>query len=348
MPILSDRFGRAIGYIRVSVTDRCNLRCRYCRTGSGAEGLAPRADILTFEEIIFILETARDEFGIKNIRLTGGEPLVRRGITDIVRRLVAGGFTTGMTTNGTLLEQAAADLKSAGLKRLNISMDTLSADIYRAITGGDISLVMAGIEAARRAGFKEITVNAVARPGGESGSENFLSWAAERNLDVKFIEEMPLGKLYSAKKGMAISACGTDILTTAEGAAPSENDFNFAGFERKIVESLGLTEIHGDGFGPGRYYSKRVGGNKIGFVAALSKPFCEKCNRFRLTSDGKLLPCLGHPEFADLRQLLRSKKSTDEKRIAVTESFIYVADIKPRDHDDFAMAGAVKMSSIGG
>jgi cyclic pyranopterin phosphate synthase len=253
-----------------------------------------------------------------------------------------------MTTNGTLLEQAAPELKSAGLKRLNISLDTLSAEVYRAITGGDISPVMSGIEAAIAAGFDEITVNAVARPGGESGAENFLSWAAARNLDVKFIEEMPLGKHAPVKKGMAKSACGTEILTTAADSARPVDTFDFAAFERKIVSGMGLSETHSEGFGPGRYYRKKQGGHKIGFVAALSKPFCEKCDRLRLTSDGKLLPCLGHPEFADLRQLLRSKKSTDEKRTAVAESFIYVADIKPRNHDDFAMAGAVKMDSIGG
>lgn len=348
MPILADKFGRTINYIRVSVTDRCNLNCLYCNAGSktapqGRESNLPRSEILTFEEIFFILETARDRFGIENIRLTGGEPLARRGIAGLVKRLAGEGFRIGLTTNGTLLEREASNLKSAGLKRLNISLDTLSATLYRKITGGDISLALAGIEAARNAGFKEITVNAVARGGDYDDAARFLAWAGRRRLAVKFIEEMPIGA------GGGKSVCGPGTFSDGgEDARPTREAFDFGAFETKLVAALGLRSSPNPGFGPGRYYRSGGSDAEVGFVAALSSPFCEKCNRVRLTADGKLLPCLGHPDFADIKKILRTNLAAAESREAVVVAFEHVAAKKPKNHDDFAKAADIRMVSVGG
>ncbi|MDI6757800.1 MAG: radical SAM protein, partial [Endomicrobiia bacterium] len=345
--VLADKFGRTISYIRVSVTDRCNLNCLYCsnagRKGAaqGRESNLPRSEILTFEEIFFVAETARDKFGIENIRLTGGEPLARRGLAGLIKRLTAEGFRVGLTTNGTLLEREASNLKSAGLSRLNISLDTLSPEIYRNITGGDISLAMAGVEAARSSGFKEITVNAVARGGDYDDAARFLAWAARRRLAVKFIEEMPIGG--------GKSVCGSDAFSDGSvDARAGREAFDFGAFENELVKALGLISADNPGFGPGRYY--RSGGSDavVGFVAALSKPFCEKCNRVRLTADGKLLPCLGHPDFADIKKILRMNLCDAKKREAVGEAFEHVAAKKPKNHDDFAKAADIRMVSVGG
>ena len=284
--LLQDGFGRGIDYLRLSVTDRCDFRCVYCM----AEDMVflPRQQVLTLEEIeriarIFVAN------GTQKIRLTGGEPLVRPGVVGLCERIAAlpGLRELVMTTNGSQLTRLAQPLADAGVKRLNISLDSLKAERFTAITRtGDLNQVLAGIEAARRAGFARIKLNVVAMHGRNSDEVfDLVEFAGERGLDLCFIEEMPLGQVGRNREE---SYCSSDWI-------------------REQIESrFSLLDSAEQSGGPARYVRlKEYAGSRIGFISPHSHNFCATCNRVRLTVEGRLLLCLGHENSIDLRGLLR-------------------------------------------
>lgn len=326
---LQDGLGRRIEYLRLSVTDRCDFRCVYCM----AEDMTflPRAQILSLEEIerlarLFV------SLGVRKIRLTGGEPLVRRGIVDLCARISAlpGLRELVMTSNGSQLVKMAEPLATAGVKRLNISLDSLDAERFKAITRtGDLQQVLDGIEAARAAGFERIKLNTVVLKGRNHDEVPALTdYALSRGLDITFIEEMPLGEV-GRERGEAY--CSSDEVR----AMLSER-----------YHLLDSTESSG---GPARYL--RVEGypdSRIGFISPHSHNFCDTCNRVRLTTEGRLLLCLGHENALDMRRLLRQHPGDDAPvREALERALLY----KPARHE-FSVDGEVQvlrfMNATGG
>jgi cyclic pyranopterin phosphate synthase len=307
---LIDRFGRQVTYLRLSVTDRCDFRCVYCM----AEEMTflPRRDVLTLEELALI-GRAFVELGVGKIRLTGGEPLVRNNVLQLVRDLGAlpGLRELALTTNGSRLQQQAAALRDAGLDRINISLDSLDPDRFRTITRvGDLRRVLAGIEAARAAGFEHIKLNAVIMAGRNDGEIlDLVEFARERGLDLAFIEEMPLGHIDEHNR--ALTFCSSDTIRERIGAryplTPS-------------AESSG---------GPARYYRMADSTSRIGFISPHSHNFCHLCNRVRVTVEGRLLLCLGNEHSVDLRAVLRS---TDGDLDALKHAIIAAMAIKPERH----------------
>jgi GTP 3',8-cyclase len=282
-----DGFGRRITYVRLSVTDRCNLRCRYCM----AERMAflPRDQVLTFDEI----EALADIFiarGVKRIRLTGGEPLVRRGIEELVSRLgrrVGNGLDElTMTTNGTQLERFAGVLREAGVRRINVSLDSRDPERFRHITrGGDLDPVLRGIEAGAAAGLK-IKINMVALKGvNEDEFAPMLRWCGKRGFDLSLIETMPLGDVEEDRTA--------HFLPLGDVRARLEREF-------RLTPSLARTG------GPARYFEVDGLGIRLGLITPLSNNFCDGCNRIRVTAEGTVYGCLGHDQKVELRELLRS------------------------------------------
>ena len=305
----SDSFQRPINYLRISVTDRCNLRCIYCMPEGEISPLFHR-DILTYEEIRTIVEAAA-ELGIKKVRLTGGEPLVRLGLTDLIRMLAETDAIDdiSLTTNGTLLGRCAAELKSAGLHRVNVSLDTLKPDRFESITRGrSLSDVLRGIDTARSVGLDPVKLNMVVMAG--INDDEVLDFAA-RTIDdgwhVRFIELMPV---------------------TGGGTAASL--FVPAGDIRKRLKVVGELEpcLPGVGNGPAKYFRFPGALGTIGFITPVSEHFCFNCNRLRLTADGKLRPCLLSEYEVDLKQPLRGGISLAGLKQLIEEA---VAN-KPRRH----------------
>ena len=285
---LYDSFQRPINYLRISVTDRCNLRCIYCMPAEGVLLMSHR-DILTYEEIYSVARAAT-ELGINKVRLTGGEPLVRLGLTELVKMLaqIDAIDEISLTTNGTLLSRYAAELKQAGLKRVNISLDTLKSGRFRFITRGSLNLddVLEGIEAARAVGLNPVKLNMVVMSG--INDDELLDFAARTINDewhVRFIEFMPVA----------------GVCTTASYFVPVSD-------MRKRLELLGELEpcLPGVGNGPAKYFRFPNARGTIGFITPVSEHFCFHCNRLRLTADGRLRPCLLADDEVDLKQPLRS------------------------------------------
>lgn len=315
-----DGLGRTIDYVRISVTDRCDFRCIYCM----AEQMSflPRQQVLMLEEI----ERAARLFitnGIKKIRLTGGEPLVRQGIVGLCERISAipGLCELVMTTNGSQLEKYAKALANAGIKRLNISLDSLRPERFRAMTRlGDLQQVLRGIDAAQEAGFESVKINAVVIKGrNEDEVLDLAAFALERGLDISFIEEMPLGQVGRSR---AQSLCTSDqvreLLDERYSLLPS-------------LESSG---------GPARYMRVRdYPKSRIGFISPHSHNFCNTCNRIRLTAEGKLLLCLGNEQDLDLRSLLRRYPLDDDQ---VLEAIHKALRHKPARHE-FSAEGRVQI-----
>ena len=279
-----DNFGREINYLRISVTDRCNLRCKYCMPAEGFSNLIPHSEILSFEEIIQIAEAAAS-IGIHKLRLTGGEPLVRHSIVDLIARLneIDGIDEIDITTNGLLLADMAHDLKEAGLCRVNISLDTFDPDKFREITrGGDLNKVLRGIEAAEREGLTPVKINCVAL-GGFNDDEfgDFIALTKDRDITVRFIELMPIG---SADVGEGYGFISDqDILKMYPELEPCEPERFSVSVDYHLPGAKG----------------------KVGFISALSHHFCSTCNKLRLTSDGKIKPCLHNNEEIDIKKALR-------------------------------------------
>ncbi|MDR2672206.1 MAG: GTP 3',8-cyclase MoaA [Coriobacteriales bacterium] len=306
-----DQHGRHIDYLRVSVTDRCNLRCLYCMPEEGV-AWRPHEAMLTLEEIARFIAVAATE-GIKRIRLTGGEPLVRRGIDDLVRSAVRtpGIESVAMTTNGILLPKMADSLRQAGLSRVNISLDTLDPEQYRYITRwGTIDDAFKGIDTALATGFKPVKINVVVVRSLHQDLLAFARMSMDRPLHVRFIEYMPVGE----------SCGGAGLGWTAADTIPNEELIDLIS-QSAAAAGLGqLTALSKpseapDGWGPARYYHLEGAQGTLGFISALSRHFCGQCNRLRLTAEGELLPCLFSDLKFDAKAALR--EGTDEDVRAV-------------------------------
>lgn len=317
--VLTDRFGRTVNYVRLSVTDRCDFRCVYCM----AEEMTflPREKIMSLEEIA---QVARNfvSLGTQKIRLTGGEPLVRKGVVDLVREIGSYGLRDfAMTTNGSQLPAMAEELRKSGLDRLNISLDSLDAEKFRTITRtGKLSQVLDGIDAAKETGFKQIKLNTVVMKGrNEEEIPELVEFARAKGLDITFIEEMPLGEISEHDRGLA--------LCTSEEV-------------RAIIarhHELELTDD--DSGGPSRYYRMQDSSSRIGFISPHSHNFCSTCNRVRVTVEGRLLLCLGNEHSVDLLPLLREHPGDDER---LREAIIAAMDLKPEQHH-FSSDGEVEI-----
>ncbi len=328
MPYL-DNYNRSISYLRISVTDRCNLRCVYCMPEEGVKR-RPMRDILTYEEIALVVRAAA-ELGISKVRLTGGEPLARLEVVDLVRMIAAvpGIDDLAMTTNGTLLAQQATALAEAGLHRVNVSLDTLQPERFRRITRrGELADVLAGIEAARAAGLTPVKINTVVVRG--LNDDEVLDFARLTQRDswhVRFIEMMPIG-------------ANTDWA--------GDGYVSVAQMRQWIGEGLaGLIPAKTTvGNGPAKYYRLPGATGTIGFISPISEHFCYQCNRLRLTADGRLRPCLLSDDEIDLRTPLRQGAGVDEIRDLVIQSI----GVKPERHrlDENRTPRGRAMSEIGG
>jgi GTP 3',8-cyclase len=293
---LIDRHNRQINYLRISITDRCNLRCRYCMPSEGTTKF-DHADILRYEEILRLAALAVKK-GISKIRITGGEPLVRKGVVEFIKSLshLSGIQDLSLTTNGILLKEFALPLFQAGLKRINVSMDSLDPQKYREITrGGELSCVWSGIEAAHFVGIFPIKINVVGISGfNDTELLSFAELTLKKKVQVRFIEFMPIGSfdLWSPEQ----------CITSAE-------------MKRRIetIRPLIFLEESKNGFnGPARLYKFPEALGEIGFISPISDHFCNSCNRLRLTADGKLKTCLFSNEEIDIRRLLRSGANDEE------------------------------------
>ncbi len=308
---LIDPFARAITYLRVSVTDRCDFRCVYCMSEDMT--FLPKADILSLEELDRLC-SAFIAKGVRKLRLTGGEPLVRRGIMTLVaalaRHLGSGALDElTLTTNGSQLRKYAADLAAHGVRRINVSLDTLDAAKFRAVTRwGDLAQVLDGIKAAQDAGLA-IKINAVALKGvNEDEFETLTRWAHGEGMDLTFIEVMPLGDV---------------------GEGRLDQYLPLSLVRARLAEHFTLDEIDYRTGGPARYVRVAETGGRLGFITPLTHNFCESCNRVRVTCTGTLFMCLGQEDAADLRSVLRASEGNDLLYDAIDEAITR----KPKGHD---------------
>jgi cyclic pyranopterin phosphate synthase len=308
---MSDPFGRTISYLRVSVTDRCDLRCFYCM----AEDMTflPKADLLTLEELDRLC-TAFIAKGVRKLRLTGGEPLVRRNVLSLVRSLsrhLASGALDELTltTNGSQLARFANELRDCGVRRINVSLDTLDAAKFRTITRwGDLDKVLAGIEAARSAGLA-VKINAVALKGvNEEEIPSLMQWAHGKGMGLTLIEVMPMGDI---------------------GAGRIDQYVPLSLVRARLSKQYTLSDLDETTGGPARYVRVEETGGKLGFITPMTHNFCESCNRVRITCTGTLHTCLGHEDASDLRKPLRAS-ADDELLSAAIDRAI---SLKPKGHD---------------
>ncbi len=329
MTELLDSFQRGINYLRVSVTDRCNLRCIYCMPRGGVPWM-PHSEILSYEEISAIVRIAA-ELGINKVRLTGGEPLIRAELPELIRMLseVKGIDDISLTTNGTLLKKYAMELKQAGLKRVNISLDTLKADRFRDITRcGELKDVLDGINAAMNADLHPVKINMVVMRGiNDDEVLDFARMTYKQGWHVRFIELMPFTEI-------------VEVVPSAE----LQQRIGLLGPLLK-AESCQKSAISGNG--PARYYRLSGARGTIGFISPITEPFCSDCNRLRLTSDGRLCPCLLWDEGVDLKQPLRSNVSPEE----IKRLILKAVALKPERHhlcEDVPISIKRRMSQAGG
>jgi cyclic pyranopterin phosphate synthase len=308
---LVDPFERAITYLRVSVTDRCDFRCVYCMSENMS--FLPKADILSLEELDRLC-SAFVARGVRKLRLTGGEPLVRRGImtlfASLSRHLGSGALDElTLTTNGSQLGKYAHELAAHGVKRVNVSLDTLDPDKFRAVTRwGDLDQVLAGIKAARDAGLS-VKINAVALKGvNEDELGDLVEWAHRHGMDLTIIEVMPLGDV---------------------GEGRLDQYLPLSMVRARLAERFTLDEIDYRTGGPARYVRVAETGGRLGFITPLTHNFCESCNRVRVTCTGTMFMCLGQEDAADLRAALRASESNDVLHAAIEEAI----GRKPKGHD---------------
>lgn len=308
---LIDKFGRQVTYVRLSVTDRCDFRCVYCMSEDMV--FLPREEVLTLEEIT-LLSQAFVELGVTKIRITGGEPLVRKGLVDMLANIskMDGLNELVITTNGSQLEKLAQPLKAAGVKRINVSLDSLDAGKFKKVTRvGDLDKVLQGIQAAKKAGFEKIKLNAVILKNRNDDEINQLvQYAMHEGLDISFIEEMPLGVVSEHSREEAYYS--SDQI---------KHDIE------QTFELLPSTKTTG---GPARYYSVNGYDNSVGFISPHSHNFCDTCNRVRVTASGLLLLCLGQEHSMDLKQVLRQKNVSLD---SVKQALLASMEIKPKGHD---------------
>lgn len=333
---MKDTHGRTIDYLRISLTDRCNLRCIYCMPEKGVTQLQ-HEDILRIEEIERLVEIAASK-GITRVRLTGGEPLVRKGVADLIRNIKAipGIERIALTTNGLLLPQMAEELKEAGLSRVNISLDTLDPEQFRMITRtGELQQALEGIDAALKVGFNPVKINAVTVRSLHQDYLAFAKLSLDRPLHLRFIEYMPVGE------SSGVDGCGwgkADVIS-------SEEVFDIIN-EQAQSEGLGKLRPAGEGqpegWGPARYFSFEGAEGTVGFISPMSNHFCSQCNRIRLTADGKVRPCLFSDTEYDVSEALRSGDNESVDRI-----LSQVLREKPDEHH-FKVGTERHMSQIGG
>ncbi|MBI2082186.1 MAG: GTP 3',8-cyclase MoaA [Deltaproteobacteria bacterium] len=328
--MLVDGFQRQIDYLRLSVTDLCNLRCQYCMPFEGVPRMG-KENILTFEEITRLVQILVP-LGIRRVRLTGGEPLVRRDVPSLVKRLkeIPGLQEVLMTTNAILLKPVAQELKNAGLEKINIHLDTLSPEKFRKITRwGEFQNVLDGIEEAKKAGLKPIKLNAVIQKGiNDDEVEGLLLFAAEKGLVLRLIELMPIGPAHEmmGKRFIPIESLRSRL-------------------EEKYSLLPARLEI---GSGPAVYYKVRELGTLIGFISPVSQPFCKSCNRIRIGSDGRFQDCLAYDGSFSLRDLLRNPNYSDKM---VAEEIVHLLQGKRESHKNFIQDETIQtpcMYGIGG
>jgi cyclic pyranopterin phosphate synthase len=308
---MTDPFGRTIRYLRVSVTDRCDLRCFYCMSEDMT--FLPKSDLLSLEELDRLC-SAFIAKGVRKLRLTGGEPLVRRNVMSLVRSL-SRHLDTGaldeltLTTNGSQLEKFAAELKDCGVRRINVSLDTLDAAKFRAITRwGDLDKVLRGIEAARAAGLK-VKINAVALKNmNEDEVPSLMEWAHGKDMDLTLIEVMPMGDI---------------------GEGRIDQYVPLSMLRARLAARYTLTDLDEDTGGPARYVRVSETGGKLGFITPMTHNFCESCNRVRITCTGTLHTCLGHEDASDLRKPLRASPDNELLSAAIDRAI----GLKPKGHD---------------
>jgi cyclic pyranopterin phosphate synthase len=336
-----DSHGRRIDYLRISVTDRCNLRCSYCMPEEGVEW-KPVAEILTYEEIERFAAAAVG-LGITKIRLTGGEPLVRKGLADHIRRLkeITGLEAIALTTNGTLLEGHTSELRAAGLSRINVSLDSLDPEVFARITrGGDLEDALAGISAALDAGFSPVKVNVVVVRSLNQDLGAFADLAIDRPLHVRFIEYMPVGEA-APEGGRGHGGCWTE-----QDHVPAEEilaDLVSATQARGMGELEEIPRSAGpEGWGPARYFTAPGAQGTLGVISPLSRHVCGDCNRLRLTADGRLRPCLFSDGELDAKDALRVGTDDDVRAVIVA-----ALEEKPEEHEH-RRGTARRMSQIGG
>jgi GTP 3',8-cyclase len=323
--MLSDSFGRTISYLRLSLTDRCDMRCRYCM----AEDMVflPRSEVLSHEELVTLANAFVDR-GITRIRLTGGEPLVRRGAIDVIRaigqRIGAGLDEVTMTTNGARLREFAQPLCDAGVRRINVSLDSRDPDVFRHVTRfGDLPKVLDGIAAARDAGLA-IKINMVALKGlNDSEFPAMARWCGEQGFDLTLIETMPVGEIDDREDRFLPLDVAHDAIAAEFALLPS---------------------THRTG-GPARYWQLADFGTRLGLISPLTRNFCDSCNRIRVTASGQLYMCLGHDDHVDLRAALRSGSNS-----ALDDAVAIAMRQKPKRHEfDIAAAATERhMNRTGG
>ena len=308
---MTDPFGRTISYLRVSVTDRCDLRCFYCMSEDMT--FLPKADLLTLEELDRLC-SAFIAKGVRKLRLTGGEPLVRRNVMSLVRSL-SRHLDTGalneltLTTNGSQLARFAGELRDCGVRRINVSLDTLDAAKFRAITRwGDLDKVLGGIEAARSAGLA-VKINAVALKNlNEEEIPSLMEWAHGKGMALTLIEVMPMGDI-------------------GEGRIDQYVPLSLV--RARLAKQYTLTDLDDNTGGPARYVRVSETGGKLGFITPMTHNFCESCNRVRITCTGTLHTCLGHEDASDLRKPLRASADNEPLSLAIDRAI----GLKPKGHD---------------
>jgi cyclic pyranopterin phosphate synthase len=308
-PTLIDPFGRRIEYVRLSVTDKCNLRCFYCMP-KGFKDFEQPEHWLTFDEIERVIRTFT-ELGVARVRLTGGEPLVRKNIAELAQRLTAlpGLQDLSLSTNAMLLGKQADALHDAGVSRINVSLDTLDPVKFREITGGELQPVLDGLISAKNAGFSPIKINMVAMKGiNDDEFEDMVAFCLQHDFTLRFIETMPMG-------------------ATAEDATDHYLDLQTV--KQKLAESFDLIPGVMPGGGPARYVQIKNTNLRIGFITPISQHFCESCNRVRLSVDGTLYLCLGQENKVELRPLLRDGIGDDELKSVLIKAIAQ----KPEKHE---------------
>ena len=308
-PALIDPFGRRIEYVRLSLTDKCNLRCFYCMP-KGFKDFELAENWLTFDEIERVIK-AFTELGVARVRLTGGEPLVRKNVAQLSQRLTAlpGLDDLSLSTNATLLDGQAAALKQAGISRINVSLDSLKPDRFNKITGGELQPVLDGLMAAKQAGFSPIKINMVAMKGvNDDEFEDMVEFCLRHDFTLRFIETMPMG---------------------ATGEDATDHYIDLQTVKQKLSKNFELIPGVMPGGGPARYVQIKNTDLRIGFITPISQHFCESCNRVRLSTDGTLYLCLGQDDKLELRPLLRAGISDDELKNVLIQAIA----LKPEKHE---------------
>jgi len=306
---LIDPFGRRIEYVRLSLIDKCNLRCFYCMP-KGFKDFEQPENWLTFDEIERVIK-AFTELGVGRVRLTGGEPLVRKNVAELANRLTAlpGLDDLSLSTNATLLEQQAHALKQSGISRINVSLDSLKAERFNQITGGDLQPVLDGLMAAKQAGFSPIKINMVAMKGiNDDEFEDMVEFCLRHDFTLRFIETMPMG---------------------ATGEDATDHYIDLQTVKQTLSKSFELIPGVMPGGGPARYVQIKNTDLRIGFITPISQHFCESCNRVRLSTDGTLYLCLGQDDKLELRPLLRAGISDDELKNVLIQAI----GLKPEKHE---------------